>query len=97
MPFGLKNVGSTYQRLINKLFAKQLGQNVEAYIDDMIVRSEMDEEYLTDLKETVESLRIYKMKLNPKKCTFGVRAGKYLGFMVLQRGIEANPDKVKAV
>lgn len=70
---------------------------MEAYIDDMIVKSRTDEEHLADLKETFETLSDYKMKLNPKKCTFGVRAGKFLGFMIDQSGIEANPDKVKAV
>ena len=87
MPFGLKNAGATYQRLMSKMFHHQIGRNVEVYVDDM----------LEDLKETFETLRRYRMKLNPSKCVFGVSSGKFLGFIVSQRGIEVNPDKIKAV
>ena len=97
MPFGLKNAGTTYQRLMNKMFAQQIGRNVQVYIDDMLVKSRREEDHLEDLKETFNTLRSYNMKLNPRKCTFGVMAGKFLGFMVSQRGIETNPDKIRAI
>uniref|UniRef100_A0A2N9FQE6 Integrase catalytic domain-containing protein n=1 Tax=Fagus sylvatica TaxID=28930 RepID=A0A2N9FQE6_FAGSY len=73
------------------------GRNVEVYVDDMLVKSKKDEDHLIDLKETFQTLRRYNMKLNPAKCVFGVSSGKFLGFMVSQRGIEANPDKIKAI
>jgi hypothetical protein len=97
MPFGLKNAGATYQRLVNKMFHDQIGRNVEVYVDNMLVKSKKDEDHLADLKETFQTLRRYNMKLNPGKCVFGVSSGKFLGFMVSQRGIEANPDKIKAI
>ena len=97
MPFRLKNVGATYQRLMNKMFAQQIGRNVEVYVDDMLVKSLREDEHLSDLQETFNTLRTYNMKLNPSKCVFGVTAGKFLGFMVSQRGIEVNPKKVRAI
>uniref|UniRef100_A0A2N9G1W1 Uncharacterized protein n=1 Tax=Fagus sylvatica TaxID=28930 RepID=A0A2N9G1W1_FAGSY len=97
MPFGLKNAGATYQRLVNKMFHDQIGRNVEVYVDDMLVKSKKDDNHLADLRETFQALRKYNMKLNPAKCVFGVSSGKFLGFMVSQRGIEANPDKIKAI
>jgi hypothetical protein len=97
MPFGLKNAGATYQRLMNRMFHDQIGRNVEVYVDDMLVKSKEEDDHLEDLRETFETLRKYQMKLNPSKCAFGVYSGKFLGFMVSQRGIEANPDKIKAI
>ena len=97
MPFGLKNAGATYQRLVNKMFVHQLGRNVQVYVDDMLVKSVHKNDYLNDLQETFNTLRSYNMKLNPSKCVFGVAAGKFLGFMVSQRGIEVNPEKVQAI
>ena len=97
MPFGLKNAKATYQRLMNRMFHDQIGRNVEVYIDDMLVKSKEENDHLDDLRETFETLRKYQMKLNPSKCAFGVYSGKFLGFMVSQRGIEANPDKIKAI
>ena len=97
MPFGLKNAGATYQRLMNRMFALQIGRNVQVYVDDMLVKSRMEEDHLEDLRQTFDTLRSYNMKLNPRKCTFGVTAEKFLGFMVSQRGIEANPDKIQAI
>ena len=82
MPFGLKNAGATYQRLMNKMFAPQIGRNVQVYVDDMLVKSQQEEDHLKDLKETFDTLRSYNMKLNPGKCAFGVTAGKFLRFMV---------------
>ena len=97
MPFGLKNAGTTYQRLMNKMFAQQVGRNVQVYMDDMLVKSRREEDHLEDLRETFDILRSYNMKLNPGKCIFGVTAGKFLGFMVSQRSIEANPDNIWAI
>jgi hypothetical protein len=82
---------------MNKMFHNQIGRNVEVYIDDMLVKTKDEANHLEDLEETFETLRQYRMKLNPSKCVFGVSLGKFLGFMVSQRGIEANPDKIKAV
>ena len=97
MPFGLKNTGATYQRLVNKMFSKQIGRNMEVYVDDMLVKSKEEFAQLDDLQETFTTLRQYQMKLNLNKCTFGVASGKFLGFMVSQRGIEANPEKMRAI
>ena len=97
MPFGLKNAGATYQRLMNKMFAPQIGRNVQVYVDDMLVKSRREEDHLEYLKETFDVLRSYNMKLNPGKCAFKVTAGKFLGFMVSQRGIKANPDKIRVI
>ena len=97
MPFGLKNAGATYQRLVNRMFQKQIGTTKEVYIDDMLVKSAIAELHIAHLSEAFQILRNYNMKLNPAKCAFGVSAGKFLGFIVNHRGIEANPDKIKAV
>ena len=97
MPFGLKNARATYQRLVNQMFKKQIGRNVEVYVDDMLVKSREEEDHLDDLRETFNTFRQYNMKLNPSKCAFGVSSGKFLGFIVSQRGIEANPEKVRAI
>ena len=97
MMFGLKNAGAIYQRLMNKMFAHQIGRNDQVYVDDMLVKSCREDDHLDYLKETFDTLRSYNMKLNPSKCTFEVTAGKLLGFMVSQRGIEVNPDKIRAI
>ncbi|XP_012833010.1 PREDICTED: uncharacterized protein LOC105953875 [Erythranthe guttata] len=97
MPFGLKNAGATYQRLVNAMFADQIGKNMEVYINDMHVKSIKVSDHLTDLDQCFATLRKYKMKLNPLKCSFGVRGGKFLGYMISQRGIEANPAKIEAI
>ncbi|KAL0409439.1 UNVERIFIED_CONTAM: Polyprotein P3 [Sesamum radiatum] len=97
MPFDLKNAGATYQRLVDKIFRPQIGRNVEVYVDDMLVKSKKAEDHTKDLKETFSVLRKYKLKLNPANCAFGVQGGRFLGFMVTQRGIEANPLKIKVI
>jgi nucleotidyltransferase/DNA polymerase involved in DNA repair len=79
------------------MFHNQIGRNVEVYIDDMLVKTKDEANHLEDLEETFKTLRQYLMKLNPSKCVFGVSSRKFLRFMVSQRGIEANPDKIKAV
>ena len=97
MLFDLKNANATYQRLMNKMFAQQIERNVQVYVDDMLVKSQREEDHLDDLRETFDTLHSYNMKLNPGKCAFGVTAGKFLRFMVSQRGIKANPDKIRAI
>ncbi|XP_073129182.1 uncharacterized protein [Henckelia pumila] len=97
IPFGLKNTGATYQRLMDRVFASQIGRNVEVYVDDILVKSQDDAGLMTDLRETFATLRSYGIKLNPEKCVFGVRGGKFLGYMVTERGIEANPEKVQTI
>ena len=97
MPFGLKNAGATYQRLVNRMFQKQIGASMEVYIDDMLVKSTTAELHIAHLSEAFQILIEYNMKLNPAKCAFGVSARKFLGFIVNNRGIEANPEKIKAV
>ena len=97
MPFGLKNIGATYQRLVNRMFQKQIGESMEVYINDMLVKSTTAKLHIPRMFEAFQILREYNMKLNPAKCAFGVLAGKFLGFIVNNQGIEANPDKIKAV
>ncbi|GKV49673.1 hypothetical protein SLEP1_g56411 [Rubroshorea leprosula] len=97
MPFGLKNAGATYQKMVTIVFRAQIGRNLEVYVDDIVVKSSRAEDHLTDLAETFNNLRRCSMKLNPAKCTFGVESGKFLGFMVSRRGIEVNPEKIKAI
>ncbi|XP_057432548.1 uncharacterized protein LOC130725323 [Lotus japonicus] len=97
MPFGLKNAGATYQRLMDKVFDKQVGRNMEIYVDDMVVKSEEVLGHCSDLKEAFGELRKHNMRLNPEKCSFGIQSGKFLGFMITRRGIEVNPDKCKAI
>ena len=94
MPFGLKNAGATYQRLVNHMFRPRIGRIMELYVDDMLVKSLDEGKHLDDLQETFGTLRQYNMKLNLSKCAFGVSLGKFLGFMVSHRGIEANLDKI---
>ena len=97
MPFGLKNVGATYQRLVTKMFRPLLGSTMEFYIDDMLVKSKQRPNHATHLQQAFDLLQEYGMKLNPLKCAFGVSAGKFLGFMVTQKGIEANPAQHKSI
>lgn len=94
MPFGLKNAGATYQRLVNKVFKDQIGRNMEAYIDDMLVKSIDEHALLADLREVFVILIATRMRLNPKKCVFGATSGKFLGYMVSEEGISANLEKV---
>ena len=95
MPFGLKNTGATYQRLMTKIFKPLIGRTIEVYIDDIMVKSKTSDEHDWNLEEVFHLLREYNMKLNRPKCA-GVSAGKFLGFMVT-RGIEVNLDQIKAI
>ncbi|XP_073120998.1 uncharacterized protein [Henckelia pumila] len=97
MPFGLKNAGAAYQRLMDKVFKQQIGKNIEVYVDDILVKTRTARQFIADLTQTFQTLRDYLLKLNPSKCTFGVQTGKFLGYMVTRRGIEANPKKVQAI
>ena len=97
MPFGLKNAGSTYQKMMTKMFEPQLGKNIEVYIDDMVVNNKVVFEHVGDLGNIIEILREHKLRLNASKCSFGVGSGKFLGYMVTHQGIEVNADQVKAI
>ena len=97
MHFSLKNAGSTYQRMMTKMFKSQLDKNVEVYIDDMVVKRKVVSEHLADLANIFEILRRHKLRLNASKCSFGVGSGKFLGYMVTHRGIEINPDQIRAI
>ncbi|KAK1602968.1 hypothetical protein QYE76_000045 [Lolium multiflorum] len=97
MPFGLKNAGATYQRMMQKCLATQIGKNVQVYIDDVVITSKKGSTLIEDLKETFNNLDKFCLKLNPTKCSFGVPAGELLGFLVSARGIEANPEKIQAI
>jgi len=97
MPFGLKNAGTTYQRLVNKMFAKQSGHTMEVYVDDMLVKSKKATDHIAHLDKMFHVLHKYGMKFNPLKCSFGVSSGKFLGFIVHARGIEANLVQVQAL
>jgi hypothetical protein len=97
MSFGLKNSDATYQQAIQACFKKQLNKNVEAYVDDVVVKTRNSDALIVDLEETFASLREYQWKLNPNKCVFGVPSGKLLDFIISHRGIEANPEKISAI
>ena len=97
MSFGLKNVRATYQRLVTKMFKPLLSKTMEVYIDDKFVKSKQRPDHITQLQEAFDLLKAYDMKLNPLKCAFEVSTGRFLGFMVTQRGIEANPAQLKAI
>jgi hypothetical protein len=97
MTFGLKNAGAIYHKTIQKCLKSQIGKNVEAYVDDVVVKTTEEDKLIADLTETFASLREFQWKLNPTKCVFGVPSRLLLGFMVGHRGIEANPAKVDAI
>jgi hypothetical protein len=97
MPFGLKNVGATYQWMMQNCLGSQIGRNIQVYIDDVVITIRKEESLISDLAATFDNLNRYKLKLNPTKCSFGVSAGQLLGFLVSARGIEANPEKIQAI
>ncbi|GJZ21061.1 reverse transcriptase domain-containing protein [Tanacetum coccineum] len=97
MSFGLKNAGTKYQRLVDSTFQSQIGRNLEAYVDDMVIKSRDEKMLLADILETFDNLKKSNMKLNPKKCSFGVEEGKFLGYMVTSEGIRVNLRKTKAL
>lgn len=95
MSFSLKNVGATYQRLVNRVFKEQIGHNMEVCIDDMLIKSCASRNHVDDL-ETFIIMCKYQIKLNPAKCAFGITSSKFLGFMVSHGGIKANPENIQA-
>jgi hypothetical protein len=95
--FRLKSVGAMYQRGIQRCLHTQLGRNTEAYVDDVVIKSWENEGLTSDLAETFDNLRKFKMKLNPKKCTFGMPSRKLLSYMVSRCRIDPNPQKVSAI
>ncbi|GKD81232.1 reverse transcriptase domain-containing protein, partial [Tanacetum coccineum] len=97
MPFGLKNTGATYQRLVDTTFEGQVGRNLEVYVDDLVIKSHTEDELVLDIIETFRALRKINMKLNPKKCTFGATEGMFLGYLIEPDGIKPCPEKTKAV
>ncbi|GJZ45609.1 reverse transcriptase domain-containing protein [Tanacetum coccineum] len=97
MPFGLRNAGASYQRLVDKTFHGKIGRNLEVYMDDLVIKSRTEDEVVRDIEETFKTLRKINMKLNPKKCTFGVEEGMFLGYQVNTKGIKICPEKVDAV
>ena len=97
MPFGLKNVGATYQRAMNSIFHDMLGHHMEIYINDIVVKSKKAAEHMNHLRKSFERMRIHRLKLNPLKCAFGVQARNFLGFLVHQRGVEVNQNNAKAI
>src|ERR1041385_8598658 len=94
---GLKNAGATYQRMMQNCLIWKIGRNVEVSVDDIVIKSSKGSSLLADLAETFQSLRAYNSKLNPEKRVFGVPAGKLLGWMFSERGIEATPEKIAAI
>jgi hypothetical protein len=97
MPFGLRNAGATYQRCMNHVFGEHIGRTIEAYVNDIVVKTRKASALLSDLETTFKCLRAKGMKLNPEKCVFGVPRGMLPGFIVSERGIEANPEKIAAI
>ena len=97
VPFRLKNAGATYQSLMDRVLAPMLGRNVQAYVDDMVVPSQQREQHVADLEELFTIIAKYRLKLNLEKCVFGLEANKFLGFLLIERGIEANPEKCAAI
>src|ERR1043165_2066191 len=96
-PFGLKNAGATYQRMMQACLKEQIGRNVQVYVDDIVIKTYSASTLFDDLRETFIALNKYRIKLNPDRCAFGVPAEKLLGYMVSARGIEANPEKVQVI
>ena len=97
MPFGLKNAGSTYQRMATTLLHDMIHKEIEVYVDEMMVKSTTREGHFTALDKFLARAKKYNLRLNPKKCIFGVTSEKLLGHIVSQKGIEIDPDKVKAI
>ena len=92
MPFGLKNASTTYQRMMTRMFRDKIRHTVEAYIDDMVVKSKQKVQHIGDLKEVFDILRWHKLRLNAEKYAFGVGAGKFLGYLITNQGIGVNLD-----
>ena len=97
MPFGLKNVGAAYQKAMVTLFHNMMHKEIEVYVDNMIAKSQGEDDHMINLKKLFERLKKFQLKLNPMECTFGATSEKLLGFVVIKKGIEIDPDKVRAI
>lgn len=97
MSFGFKNIGTNYQYLVNKIFKNQIRQNMEIYVDDMLVKSKVTKIHVDDLRKAFANLWKCQMKLNPTKYTYKIASSKFFGFMVSNRVMEDNPRKIKAI
>ena len=97
MPFRLKNAGATFQRVATTLFHDMMHRDVEVYVDDMIVKSRDRADHLAALQRFFERIKHFRLRLNSKKCTFGVTSGKFLGHIVSERGIEVDPENIRAI
>ena len=97
MPFELKNAGATYQRAMVTLFHDMMHKEIEVYVDDMIAKSQGEDDHVINLKKLFERLKKFQLKLNPTKCIFGATSEKLLGFVVSKKGIKIDPDKVRAI
>ena len=97
MPFGLRNAGATYQRAMNSIFHDMIGHSLEVYIDDVVIKSPKEGNHVASLRKAFLRMRQHKLKMNPKKCVFGIQAGNFLGFLVHQRGIEVDRNKAKSI
>jgi hypothetical protein len=97
MPFGLTNAGATYQRCMHACLKEQISRNIEVYVNDIVIKSAKVDSLLDDLRETFANLDRYSIKLNPKKCSFGVPTGQLLGYLIFERGIEGNPEKIQGI
>jgi hypothetical protein len=97
MPFGLKNASATFQRCMRRVFGELIGRIIEVYVDDIMVKSKKTGDLVPDLTEVFAKLRQHGVKLNPEKCIFGVPRGMLLGFVVSERDIEANPEKISDI
>jgi hypothetical protein len=97
MPFSLWNAGATYQRCMQHVFGEHIGPMIEAYVDDIVVKTKRVSNLINDIDVAFKCLRAKNIKLNPEKCVFGVPRGMLLGFIIFERGIEANPEKITAI
>jgi hypothetical protein len=97
MPFGLKNAGATYQRMMQNCLGKQIGCNIQVYIDEVVITTREEAMLISDHRETFDNLDMYKLKLNPTKCSFGVPVRQLLGFIVSARGTKTNPENIQAI
>jgi hypothetical protein len=97
MPEGLRNAGSTFNRMMKLILGSQLGHNASTYVDDIVIMSEREKDHIADLTETFDNMRRNGLKLNPEKCIFGIQKGQLLGCMVSKQGIQANPQKIEAL
>ena len=97
MPFSLKNSRATYQRAMTAIFHDIMHKKIEDFMDNIVVKSKTRGDHLPILRKVFERCRLYELRMNPLKCAFRVTAGKFLGFLVHQRGIDVDPSKVQAI